>query len=155
MSDIAKHILTDFSLFFFLFSTCVDEALLCKGIPLCENKNDLKACKMNMTSMNIDYGHWHSIKGRSTCTPIDHPEYVMPFGQAVDNDLIADNSQFYCLNRGDKNPFLIKNSGSNETEADSKTWSQWMNTSCPNNQDRRCLGLVPDRCVDSFRKYYF
>ena len=130
----------------FLFSTCVDEALLCKGIPLCENKNDLKACKMNLPNMN-----WTHIKYLSTCTPIDHPEYKMPFGQTVDNAHIADHSQYNCLNRGDEDPFLIMNNESNETE--SKTWRQWLNIPCDKTRLRRCLGSRPDRCVDASGKH--
>ena len=130
----------------FLFSTCVDEALLCKGIPLCENKNDLKACKMNLPDMD-----WIQIASLFTCTPIDHPEYVMPFGQTIDIYFKADDSQFYCLNRGDKNPFSITNSGSNGTN--SKTWTQLVNTACEYKRERRCLGSRPDRCADAIGKY--
>ena len=90
--------------FLFTFSTCVDEALLCKGIPLCENKNDLKACGMEIPNMD----NWKPIHTLSTCTPINHPEYIMPFGQTVLNESIADGIQYNCLNRGDENPFLGK-----------------------------------------------
>ena len=130
----------------FLFSTCVDETLLCKGIPLCENKNDLKACKMNLPSMD-----WNPIYLLSTCTPdmlIDHPKYIMPYGQTIVSKLIADNSHFYCLNRGDTNPFL-----SNGADVDSKTWTQWVNTDCNEDTFRRCLGLRPDICIDPISKY--
>ena len=129
------------------FSTCVDEALLCKGIPLCENKNDLKACKMNFPNMD-----WKPIDTLSTCTTINHPEYIMPYGQKINSDLINDTSRFYCLNRGDTKPFLITNSESNDD--DSKTWTQWVNTACDwLSYDRRCLGLRPDICVSATGKY--
>ena len=141
----AKKFVTKVS---FLFSTCVDEALLCRGIPLCENKNDLKACKMNLPNMD-----WIEIDSFPTCKPVDHPDYIMPYGQKINSKLISDDDQFYCLNRGDKNPFLVTNSESNETDDDSKTWIQWVNTPCENWYDRRCLGLRPDKCVDSVRKY--
>ena len=118
---------------------------------MCKNKNDLKACKMPLPNLDIGYGYWHPIASvsindppRYTCTPIDHPEYIMPFAQSVDHQKMTDNSQFYCLNRGDKNPFLITNDGSNGT---SKTWTQWLNTSCPSGNDRRCLGSRPDICI--------
>ena len=154
MCNIAKKILQIKLLyvFCFLFSTCVDEALLCKGIPLCKNKNDLKACKMNLPNMN-----WEPISLLSTCIPVDHPEYTMPYGQTINSDLIATNSQFYCLNRGDTNPYLITNSESNETDADSKTWKQWMNEPCDEDlyNPRRCLGLRPNICVDAHCKYIF
>ena len=110
---------------------------------------------MNLQELDIDYGHWHQIFSLTTCTPFDHPEYIMPFGQKIEKRSTTDSSQFYCLNRGDKNPFLITNRGSNETEADSKTWTQWLDTPCPiiTNRGRRCLGSRPDICVDPFCKY--
>ena len=57
--------------------------------------------------------NWIPNKATSTCTPIDHPEFVMPFGQSVATEFMVDHRQFNCLNRGDEKPFLIKNSGSN------------------------------------------
>ena len=39
---------------------------------------------MNLPSMDTGYAYWNPIDGLSTCTPIDHPEYIMPFGQTVD-----------------------------------------------------------------------
>ena len=106
---------------------------------------------MDWTPIRNDLG------GLSTCKPIDHSEYIMPFAQTVDKNFIADGSQYHCLNRGDENPFLIRNSGSNGTDADSKTWTQWINTPCPNqnqyNEIRRCLGSRPDVCVNAVSKY--
>ena len=131
---------------YFIFSTCVNEALLCKGIPLCENKNDLKACKLNLPNMD-----WRPIYFLSTCRPIDHPEYIMPFGQTVNSDFIADGRQFHCLNRGDEDPFLITNSRSNGTETNG-------NTPCLNNQNRwkrRCLGSRQDICVSALGNYIY
>ena len=98
--------------------------------------------------MNLPDMDWKPIPKLFTCTPIDHPEYIMPFGQIADIDFKTDNSQSYCLNRGDANPFL------NGTEADSKTWTQWLNTPCPETiRNRRCLGSRPDLCVNAFCKY--
>ena len=85
----------------------------------------------------------------SSCNPIDHPEYILPYGQTVDNEFIADGGQYDCLNRGDENPFLIRN-------ITSKTWTQWINTPCPKdqyNEFRRCLGSKPDVCVNAACKY--
>ena len=107
--------------------------------------------------MNLPNMNWEPISLLSTCIPVDHPEYTMPYGQTINSDLIATNSQFYCLNRGDTNPYLITNSESNETDADSKTWKQWMNEPCDEDlyKLRRCLGLRPDICVDANCKYTF
>ena len=108
--------------------------------------------------MNLPSMDWSQTNFFSTCTPIDHPDYIMPFGQTVKNELFTDDSQFYCLNRGDTNPFLAKTSGNNESEADSKTWTQWMNTPCPEPYSitkRRCLGSTPDICVDASCKYNY
>ena len=102
--------------------------------------------------MDIGYAYWNPIDLLSTCTPIDHPEYIMPFGQTVDSKLMADVTKFYCLNRGDANPFLITNNRSNETEADSQTWTQWINKPCDHRTYRRCLGIRPDQCVNAYRK---
>ena len=80
----------------------------------------------------------------------------MQYGQSIESKLRADDSQFYCLNRGDTNPFLITNSEINKTDTDSKTWTQWVNTRCPFNtwnDDRRCLGSRPDICVEASGKY--
>ena len=96
--------------------------------------------------MDIGYDNWIPNNATFICTPIGHPEFVMPFGQTVATEFIVDHRQFNCLNRGDEKPFLIKNSGSNGTEDDIKTWTQWINTQCPI-EHRRCLGSRPDRCV--------
>ena len=133
------------------FSTCVDESLLCKGIPLCKNKNDLKVCKMNIPTKD-----WVPIYEHTTCISVDHPEYNMQYGQTIYKDLMTDDSHFYCLNRGDTNPFSITNSESNVTDADSLTWTQWINEPCTDDEDhckRRCLGLRPDICVFAVCKY--
>ena len=98
--------------------------------------------------MDTGYAYWNPIDKLSTCTPIDHPEYIMPFGQTVDSKLMADGTKFYCLNRGDANPFLIKKSSSN----DSQTWTQWINKPCDYTTYRRCLGTRPDQCVNAYRK---
>ena len=105
--------------------------------------------------MDIAYDKWRSVYSFSTCPLIDHPGYIAPFGQTVISGLIADGNQYNCLNRGDENPFLITNSESNETETDSKTWTQWINTPCSEDvlrQERRCLGLSPEICVNSDSK---
>ena len=104
--------------------------------------------------MNTPTKDWMPIKGRTACIPIDHPEYIMPYGQTIDSDLIKDKSLFYCLNRGDTNPFLLTNNESNGTDADSLTWTQWVNTLCENPEfERRCLGLRPDICAIDVCKY--
>ena len=95
------------------------------------------------------------IKGRTACIPIDHPEYIMPYGQTISRDLIIDESQFYCLNRNDTNPFFIINSSSNGTEDEQKTWTQWMNTLCVYRSQRRCLGFRPEKCVEAISKYTY
>ena len=108
------------------------------------NKNDLKACKMNLPNMD-----WIPIENQVTCLPIDHPEYIMPYGQTINSDLITDNSTFYCLNRRYTNPFLITNSLT-------MTWTQRVNTLCEypyTENGRRCLGLRPDICVYARSKY--
>ena len=110
-----------------------------------------------MNLPNMDWTPIHDAWGKlSTCNPIDHPEYILPYGQTVDNEFIADGGHYDCLNRGDENPFLIRNITSNGTDADSKTWTQWINTPCPKNQYnefRRCLGSRPDVCVKAICKY--
>ena len=136
---------------FVFFRTCVDESLLCKGIPLCGNKNDLKSCKMKIPNMD----DWTPIPNLFTCTPdmlIDHSKYIMPYVQTIFSNLISDKSHFYCLNRRNTNPFLITNR-TNGAGTDSKTWTQWINTLCDNPNDRRCLGLRPDICKTAVSKY--
>ena len=103
--------------------------------------------------MNLPNMDWKQIESLSTCTPIDHPEYILPFGQTFGNKFIADSNRFHCLNRGDTNPFSITNSGSNGDEDKSKTWTQWVNEPCDYTSYRRCLGSTPDICVSSSSKY--
>ena len=86
-----------------------------------------------------------------TCLPVDQPKYITPYGQSINGDLEREYSQFYCLNRGDTNPFLITNGESNVT------WTQYIKKECdgPNltkTKNRRCLGLRPDICVDAQSK---
>ena len=101
----------------------------------------------------MDWTPIHNTKWElSTCNPIDHPEYIMPYGQTIDIDHFKDKSHFYCLNRGNTNPFLTANR-TNGAGADRKTWTQWINTLCDNPNDRRCLGLRPDMCVEASSKY--
>ena len=90
--------------------------------------------------------NWKPVIRRSTCNPIDHPDYILPFGQTVDNGYIADHSQYHCINGGDENPFSIKN------EAGSKTWTEWINEPCDLGFHRRCLGSRPDKCLDAMCK---
>ena len=108
--------------------------------------------------MNLPNMDWkpilNQISGISqlTCPTINHPDYVIPYGQTIDSDLMEDNNYFYCLNRGDTNPFLITNSERNVT------WTQYVNKKCdgPNpdkKKNRRCLGLRPDMCIFATCKY--
>ena len=101
--------------------------------------------------MNLPNMDWKPIETLFTCTPVDHPEYILPYGQTIIAELIKDKSHSYCLNRRDANPFLVTNG----TEDVQKTWTQWVNTLCfgGNDYSRRCLGSRPDDCVVAEGKY--
>ena len=97
---------------------------------------------------------WKPLFQSSACTPVDHLDYIMPFGETIATRFVADG-YYNCLNRGDEHPFLITNNGRNGTDLDSKTWTQWLNTPCLNDTEidpgiyhRRCLGSRPDICID-------
>ena len=134
-----------------LFRTCVDETKLCKGKPLCGNKNDLKWCKAvwklpspNFTNiMNKGSDEIHS-----KCTKGHQPDNFVPNGQDILSKDIEDGLFYDCFNRADENPF--KRAAYNQSE--SKSWSELVRTPCPLDGDgkylyRRCLGKNPNQCV--------
>ena len=76
MSDIYKSL-------FILTSSCVDESQMCKGIPLCDDKNDLKWCK-NATTWNENPGaNWKAIRNHFVCTLSSQLDGLAPQGNEV------------------------------------------------------------------------
>ena len=143
-------------MFFFSFfiSSCVDELKVCKGIPQCSNKEDLKWCK-NATSWSLPHTEdWKPLNGLVRCTHPGQPDYHP--GQWIDSYLKGDGL-FQCYNRAtaDEDPFsLDKNKNAQ------KTWLELVNTPCDNKGDpkselkwRRCLGRS-NQCVISRGKYF-
>ena len=50
---------------------------------------------------------------------------------------------FNCINRADENPFVGNIKADNKT-----TWLQVSNTKCPSEKPLRCLGRIPEQCVN-------
>ena len=131
-----------------LFRTCVDETQLCKGKPLCRNKNDLKWCKdvwelpssnfTNIVDMNEEI--------HSKCIKEHQPENFVPNGQDILAEDIRNGLSYSCFNRADEDPFKKSTHNQSEDEGN-KSWSDWVRTPCEYESERRCLGQKPSQCV--------
>ena len=130
----------------FFISSCVNELKVCKGIPQCSNKEDLKWCK-NDTSWSLPHTDWKPLDGLVRCTHPDQPEYHP--GQWINSDLTGDGL-FQCYNRAtaDEDPF-----SSNKIKDAQKTWLDLVHTPCDSIWWRRCLGRG-DQCVNSSGKSF-
>ena len=125
-----------------LIRTCVDESELCKGVPLCGNKEDLKWCKA--ASMWTVPDNWipmiyvtnkHQIK----CTFLNETD---PRGQWIDRADNFDGKNFHCINRADEDPFSKQ-----KNTTDDNSWLELVNSTCSYSYKRRCLGDKPTQCV--------
>ena len=124
----------------------MDENQICKGIPLCDNKNDLKWCK-NASFWN-EPADWKPMAEHLACTLTRQADGVVPHGQLVKTFLVDDGT-YHCLNRADEHIFSEKRQ--NNTNND---WLQLVTTPCEGGDaQRRCLGRNPDQCVDLTGKY--
>ena len=133
-------------LFLLIFSSCVDELEVCKGIPQCSNKEDLKWCK-NATSWSLPHKDWISLRKLVRCTHPGQPEYHP--GQWIPSAVKGDGL-FQCYNRAtaDEDPFsLDKNKNAQ------KTWLELVHTPCDFGWSR-CLGRS-DQCVNAYCKSFF
>ena len=137
-------------IFHLYFSSCVDESQLCKGTPLCANKQDLKWCK-NSTKWSIDPG---PLDDHYKCTSRHSSNETNSNGQWIKDVEREDRRIFHCLNRGDENPFS-ETKRKNATEEKSKeTWMELVNMPCDDGKKyRRCLGNRPDQCVFANSKF--
>ena len=130
-----------------LFRSCVDEWELCKGVPLCNNKMDLKWCKGgsmwnvpdNWTPMRVysyDTG-WYDDILQIKCTFDNDTD---PRGQWIHPDDKLEGRYYHCINRTDENPFLMQ-----KNTTDDISWLEWVNSICDYWQ-RRCFGDKPNQC---------
>ena len=124
-----------------LIRTCVDETELCKGVPLCDNKEDLKWCKA--ASMWTVPGNWTPMKdgyvqAREKCTSLNENN---PQGQWIYAKDMTDGI-FQCINRKDENPFSKQ-----KNVTDGNSWIESVNYPCDYSWHRRCLGDKPNECV--------
>ena len=131
----------------FFTRSCVDENQICKGIPLCDNKNDLKWCK-NATFWN-EPADWKPMKDHSACTLTSQTDGVVPHSQLVKTFLVDDGT-YHCLNRADEHFIFEKRQNGTNNATD---WLQLVTTPCVSDTDRRCLGRNPDQCVSLRGKY--
>ena len=134
-----------------LFRTCVDETQLCKGKPLCENRNDLKWCKDEWELTAPNFKHLFDFQNQqqhSKCNKSHQFVNFVPNGQDILAEDIGDGFVYNCFNRADEDPF--KKIGYNQSEDEGeKSWSDLVRTPCPgpDNYLRRCLGQKPSQCV--------
>ena len=130
------------------FRTCVDETQLCKGKPLCDNKNDLKWCKdvWDLSSPNFTniYDYLRQ-QQHSKCNKSHQLENFVPNGQDILEEHRGNGLFYNCFNRADEDPY-----NQSEDEGD-KSWSDWVRTPCQiedvHTLYRRCLGQKPSQCV--------
>ena len=131
---------------FLLIRSCVDESELCKGVSLCNNKEDLKWCKG--TSVWAVPDNWTALDSVSNdgeesvqakCTFFNDTD---PTGQWINPEDQMDGNKYHCINRTDENPFSKR-----KQSTDDKTWLDWVNSPCHHEPDRRCLGDKPNQCV--------
>ena len=82
MNAEVEYVLKFLSLFI-LTSSCIDESQICKGLPLCNDKNDLKWCK-NATTWNEQPGaDYLDIEDHSVCTLSPQSDELAPQGDEV------------------------------------------------------------------------
>ena len=86
----------------------------------------------------------------SMCKIVNHPEFIVQFGQQIKTTLTQDMYRYDCYNRGDENPYL-RTKSNNSGNDDRKNWVEWVNTPCEYNDWRRCLGSRPDFCVEAWQ----
>ena len=123
-----------------LIRTCVDESELCKGVPLCDTKEDLKWCKAASTWTVPD--NWTPMIDKNEhvqqkCTTLNDTD---PQGQWIDSEKKKDGI-FQCINRKDEKPFSKK-----KNVTDGYSWIELGNSACEHLY-RRCLGDKPNQCV--------
>ena len=118
---------------FILIRTCADESKLCKGVALCQNKEDLKFCK-NGTSWSLPDADFKPIYLRGSdnyvsCNSLkDQP---IPQGQQIQKSTKNDGRVYNCVNRRDEEPFKA-NKAVNSTEGGAqKKWLDDVNSPCP------------------------
>ena len=147
-------------LLFTLIRTCTDESKLCKGVALCQNKEDLKFCK-NATSWSLPDTDFKPIyltdsDNYVSCNHLkDQPN---PQGQQIKKSTNNDGRVYNCVNRRDEEPFKA-NKAVNSTEGGAqKKWLDDVNSPCPikdtrSSKYRRCLGQRADHCIKAYCKF--
>ena len=118
----------------------MEETLLCKGVPYCDNKIDLKWCKNTTTVLK----NWKPIVDRFMCILIPLPEGIAPRGQWI-KTIEKDDNVYHCINRADENPFTKKNNSMGDDSQ--QNWMNLVNSPCPD-AERRCLGRRPHQCIE-------
>ena len=125
-----------------LIRSCVDESKLCKGVPFCGNKEDLKWCKAaSMWTIPDNWTPMYNLKTKQKqekCTSLNDTD---PNGQWIDPEDKKDGI-FQCINRKDENPFSKQ-----INVTDGNSWIESVNSPCDYSWYRRCLGDKPTQCV--------
>ena len=122
---------------------------MCKGKPLCNNKNDLKWCKDVWDLSSTNFTQIVEIAGgrkHSKCNKSHQPDNFVPNGQDILEEDIGNGLFYNCFNRADEDPFKKSTHNQSEDEGD-KSWSDWVRTPCQSRSYRRCLGQKPNQCV--------
>ena len=115
---------------------------MCKGKPLCSNKNDLKWCKdvRELPSPNFKHFIEYPEREHSKCNKSHEDENTIPNGQDILAEDIGNGLVYNCFNRADEDPFkgIFHN----------QSWSDWVKIPCHPSWFRRCLGQKPSQpCV--------
>ena len=133
------------------FSSCVNEAKICQGVPLCPQKEDLKWCKETpltdwepfVTYHIPDIDYWY-------CKLVKQPNRTNLQYQQIQKGHEQDKF-YHCLNRYDENPF---DKSRNQTKDSEQKWLDEVNGSCESEWERRCLGYRSDTCVAAISKCF-
>ena len=154
-----------------LFRSCVEEKeLVCRGVPLCDNANDLKWCKNAtfLSQQNHDWvPSWSYHRNRIKCNLAHEHNDKVPNGQWIFKTE-KNYGRFNCLNRDDERRRIFVGAKTNIETTDGngmktneiteirtvdygKKWFQEVNSE-KDDHKRRCLGRTPHVSVEQTSK---
>ena len=153
---VINKVIFDLNLIYVFGSTCVNEARICEGVPLCPNKHDLRWCKETPIQnwMPFSYLSNQEYLNFTYCTLSDHPNRTDLQYQQIKE--FAKGNKFYnCLNRLDENPFFKKLGNDTGDITEEELWWINVNTTCEYDKwpRRRCLGHNSDQCIYPHSKH--
>ena len=135
---------------FCYYRSCFEErkaGVLCKGVPFCENKGDLRWCKSNASS-HIDIKPIFDDNILSCNSLGDRAHLKSINGQQIKNKSSNVFLEFRCFNRKDLNPFASFK-GRNQSK-----WLKNVNKKCKSGIQNRCLGQESEQCSNIRGKFW-